>query len=131
MTSLLAAGHPDCLLPSFLPPSSPSQLLFQADHFSSAVSVSLSSQRTPRLSVHHRTAPPLSALGPCSLRAPAGLQILHSSTMRSLMDSSWMKFGPAGRDSLDWSPGPSALPSTDRLPVSLFKSNRCVGTIVY
>ncbi|XP_073337580.1 uncharacterized protein [Pagrus major] len=58
--------------------------------------------------------PPLSALGPCSPRAPAGLQILHSSTMRSLMDSSWMKFGPAGRDSLDWSPGPSALPSTDR-----------------
>ncbi|KAM3606060.1 uncharacterized protein V6R79_009985 [Siganus canaliculatus] len=34
--------------------------------------------------------------------------------MRSLMESSWMKFGPAGRDSLDWSPGPSALPSTDR-----------------
>ncbi|KAM6996913.1 uncharacterized protein LKV04_005698 [Tautogolabrus adspersus] len=34
--------------------------------------------------------------------------------MRSLLDSSWMKFGPAGRDSLDWSPGPSALPSTDR-----------------
>lgn len=36
------------------------------------------------------------------------------STMRSLMDSSWTKFGPAGRDSLDWSPGSSALPSTDR-----------------
>ncbi|KAF0027817.1 hypothetical protein F2P81_020558 [Scophthalmus maximus] len=34
--------------------------------------------------------------------------------MRSLLDSSWRKFGPAGRDSLDWSPGPSALPSTDR-----------------
>ncbi|XP_039639086.1 uncharacterized protein LOC120547632 isoform X1 [Perca fluviatilis] len=34
--------------------------------------------------------------------------------MRSLLESSWMKFGPAGRDSLDWSPGPSALPSTDR-----------------
>ncbi|KAL6102160.1 uncharacterized protein ACO6RY_17260 [Pungitius sinensis] len=31
--------------------------------------------------------------------------------MRSLLESSWMKFGPAGRDSLDWSPGPSALPS--------------------
>ncbi|KAM8859054.1 uncharacterized protein smim28 [Spinachia spinachia] len=30
--------------------------------------------------------------------------------MRSLLESSWMKFGPAGRDSLDWSPGPSALP---------------------
>ncbi|XP_069000116.1 uncharacterized protein [Embiotoca jacksoni] len=28
-----------------------------------------------------------------------------------------MKFGPAGRDSLDWSPGPSALPSTDRQAV--------------
>ncbi|XP_069565396.1 uncharacterized protein [Brachyistius frenatus] len=37
--------------------------------------------------------------------------------MRSLLDSSWMKFGPAGRDSLDWSPGPSALPSTDRQAV--------------
>ncbi|KAG7232794.1 hypothetical protein INR49_008092 [Caranx melampygus] len=34
--------------------------------------------------------------------------------MRFLLESSWMKFGPAGRDSLDWSPGPSALPSTDR-----------------
>ncbi|KAI3363507.1 hypothetical protein L3Q82_012107 [Scortum barcoo] len=46
--------------------------------------------------------------------APAGLGILHPFIMRSLLDSSWMKFGPAGRDSLDWSPGPSALPSTDR-----------------
>ncbi|KAM3862845.1 uncharacterized protein smim28 [Diretmus argenteus] len=34
--------------------------------------------------------------------------------MRSLLESSWMKFGPAGRDSLDWASGPSALPSTDR-----------------
>ncbi|XP_068184352.1 uncharacterized protein [Antennarius striatus] len=38
--------------------------------------------------------------------------------MRSLMESSWTKFGPAGRDSLDWSSGPSALPSTDRLQAS-------------
>ncbi|XP_078788609.1 uncharacterized protein LOC144984221 [Oryzias latipes] len=34
--------------------------------------------------------------------------------MRSLLESSWMRFGPAGRDSLDWSTLPSALPSTDR-----------------
>ncbi|KAM6915907.1 uncharacterized protein FYW49_009010 [Xenentodon cancila] len=34
--------------------------------------------------------------------------------MRSLLESSWMRFGPAGRDSLDWSTVPSALPSTDR-----------------
>ncbi|KAM4590947.1 uncharacterized protein smim28 [Odontesthes bonariensis] len=34
--------------------------------------------------------------------------------MRSLLESSWMKFGPAGRDSLDWSTVPTALPSTDR-----------------
>ncbi|KAL3050725.1 hypothetical protein OYC64_012700 [Pagothenia borchgrevinki] len=33
--------------------------------------------------------------------------------MRSLLDSSWNKYGPAGRDSLDWSPGPSGQPSTD------------------
>lgn len=33
--------------------------------------------------------------------------------MRTLLDSSWMKFGPAMRDSLDW-PEPSALPSTDK-----------------
>lgn len=38
----------------------------------------------------------------------------HCCTMRSLLESSWMKFGPAGRDALDWQPGPSALPSTDR-----------------
>ncbi|GLD69688.1 uncharacterized protein AKAME5_002100300 [Lates japonicus] len=58
--------------------------------------------------------PPLNALGPLWPLAPAGLYILHPSTMRSLLESSWMKFGPAGRDSLDWSSGPSALPSTDR-----------------
>ncbi|KAM4599539.1 uncharacterized protein V3H82_005581 [Fundulus diaphanus] len=34
--------------------------------------------------------------------------------MRSLLESSWMRFGPAGRDSLDWSTVPSPLPSTDR-----------------
>ncbi|XP_070398133.1 uncharacterized protein [Nothobranchius furzeri] len=34
--------------------------------------------------------------------------------MRSLLESSWMRFGPAGRDSLDWSIVPSALPSTDK-----------------
>ncbi|CAL1577225.1 unnamed protein product [Knipowitschia caucasica] len=32
--------------------------------------------------------------------------------MRSLLDSSW-QFGPAGRDSLEWT-GPSPLPSTDQ-----------------
>ncbi|XP_055745474.1 uncharacterized protein LOC129828465 [Salvelinus fontinalis] len=36
--------------------------------------------------------------------------------MRMLLDSGWMKFGPAGRDSLDWVPGsgPSPLPSLDK-----------------
>ncbi|XP_031694686.1 uncharacterized protein smim28 [Anarrhichthys ocellatus] len=33
--------------------------------------------------------------------------------MRFLLESSWMKFGPAGRDSLDYSPGPSSLPFTN------------------
>ncbi|KAM6956258.1 uncharacterized protein smim28 [Aplochiton taeniatus] len=37
--------------------------------------------------------------------------------MRSLLDSSWMKFGPAGRGSLEGAPGgPTPLPSTDRQP---------------
>ncbi|XP_035657033.1 uncharacterized protein LOC118402828 [Oncorhynchus keta] len=38
------------------------------------------------------------------------------SIMRMLLDSGWMKFGPAGRDSLDWVPGsgPSPLPSLDK-----------------
>ena len=35
--------------------------------------------------------------------------------MGVLLDSSW-KFGPAERDSLEWSPGPP--PPTERLPVS-------------
>ncbi|CAL8390785.1 unnamed protein product [Arctogadus glacialis] len=34
--------------------------------------------------------------------------------MGVLLDSSWMKFGPAERDSLEWSPGPP--PPTERLP---------------
>ncbi|XP_064806370.1 uncharacterized protein LOC135523543 [Oncorhynchus masou masou] len=36
--------------------------------------------------------------------------------MRMLLDSGWVKFGPAGRDSLDWVPGsgPSPLPSLDK-----------------
>lgn len=40
--------------PHFLPPSSPSQILFQADHFSSAISVPLSSLWTlsPRFSIY-------------------------------------------------------------------------------
>ncbi|XP_077437242.1 uncharacterized protein LOC144061063 [Vanacampus margaritifer] len=33
--------------------------------------------------------------------------------MRTLLDSSWTKFGPAGRDSLDWSSGTSADAQTD------------------
>ncbi|XP_041714930.1 uncharacterized protein LOC121547637 [Coregonus clupeaformis] len=38
------------------------------------------------------------------------------SIMRMLLDSGWMKFGPAGRGSLDWVPGsgPSPLPSLDK-----------------
>ncbi|XP_076598525.1 uncharacterized protein LOC143327848 [Chaetodon auriga] len=47
--------------------------------------------------------------------------------MRSLMESSWMKFGPAGRDSLDWSPGPSALPSTDRQASSQSSSEAIIS----
>ncbi|XP_054879699.1 uncharacterized protein LOC129354200 [Poeciliopsis prolifica] len=44
----------------------------------------------------------------------SGLWILLQPTMRSLLESSWLRFGPAGRDSLDWSTVPSPLPSTDR-----------------
>ncbi|KAE8280954.1 hypothetical protein D5F01_LYC21535 [Larimichthys crocea] len=59
--------------------------------------------------------------------------MLHLSTMRALMDSSWMKFGPAGRDSLDWSPGPSALPSTDRLTPDQSSGEAIISarTIIY
>ncbi|KAK2824664.1 hypothetical protein Q5P01_021839 [Channa striata] len=63
--------------------------------------------------------------------APAGLQILHLFTMRALLESSWMKFGPAGRDSLDWSPGPSALPSTDRQGQSSGEAIINAGSITY
>ncbi|KAM7385213.1 hypothetical protein PAMP_001307 [Pampus punctatissimus] len=54
--------------------------------------------------------------------------------MRSLLESSWMKFGPAGRDSLDWSPGPSALPSTDRQAPGHQSSGEAIisaGSIAY
>ncbi|CAK6983912.1 hypothetical protein F2P81_020558 [Scomber scombrus] len=53
--------------------------------------------------------------------------------MRSLLDSSWMKFGPAGRDSLDWSPGPSALPSTDRQATAHQSSGEAIstGSVIY
>lgn len=102
------------------PPSSPPQSLFHAEHFCGQCPSELSAVAARPLRPRQ---PPLSALGPCGppwLRL--GLLILHPSTMRSLLESSWMKFGPAGRDSLDWSPGSSALPSTDRQAVSL---SRC------
>ncbi|KAF3707888.1 hypothetical protein EXN66_Car001061 [Channa argus] len=51
--------------------------------------------------------------------------------MRSLLESSWMKFGPAGRDSLDWSPGPSAFPSTDRQGQSSGEAMINAGSITY
>lgn len=111
---LFSWTHTDCRLPSFLPPPPPLLSLFQADLIWSALSVPLSfvadsSSLRPLYLLGVLSAPPEAPLG------PAGLQILHPpSAMRSLMESSWMKFGPAGRDSLDWSPGPSALPSTDR-----------------
>ncbi|KAM9365002.1 uncharacterized protein smim28 [Pholidichthys leucotaenia] len=53
--------------------------------------------------------------------------------MRSLLESSWIKFGPAGRDSLDWSSGPSALPSTDRQPPNQSFSEALIsgGSVTY
>ncbi|MEQ2310596.1 hypothetical protein AMECASPLE_010659 [Ameca splendens] len=47
-------------------------------------------------------------------RKLARVWIFLQSNMRSLLESSWMRFGPAGRDALDWSTVPSPLPSTDR-----------------
>lgn len=103
---------------SAVPPSSPSQIYFKADHFSGAVGANpLSRQQSRRLVSFTHSCQCSRPLRPLAL---AGLRILNLSTMRSLLESSWRKFGPAGRDSLDWSSGPSALPSTDRqAPVSL------------
>ena len=44
-----------------------------------------------------------------------GVALVSGGVMGVLLDSSW-KFGPAERDSLEWSPGPP--PPTERLPVS-------------
>ena len=49
--------------------------------------------------------------------------------MGVLLDSSWMKFGPAERDSLEWSPGPP--PPTERLPVSTAPYNRPTALILF
>ncbi|XP_063731612.1 uncharacterized protein LOC134859194 [Eleginops maclovinus] len=53
-------------------------------------------------------------------------------TMRSLLDSSWDKYGPAGRDSLDWSPGPSGQPSSDgQAPDQSSGEAMSAGSITY
>ncbi|CAL8297947.1 unnamed protein product [Merluccius merluccius] len=49
--------------------------------------------------------------------------------MGVILDSSWMKFGPAERDSLEWSPGPPALLSTDRLPEQNSPGESRLGTL--
>ncbi|KAA8583464.1 hypothetical protein FQN60_014672, partial [Etheostoma spectabile] len=116
--------------PLFPLPPSPFQSSFQADLFSSAAGVPLRSQPTVHLvsrSTVQSIPPELSR--PLQPVAPAGLHVLHPSTMRFLLESSWMKFGPAGRDSLDWSPGPSALPSTDRQAPSI-QSHRHSGEAI-
>ncbi|XP_027862884.1 uncharacterized protein smim28 [Xiphophorus couchianus] len=95
--------------PHFSPPTH--HFLFQPDHFGATLSETISCEQT---------APPLRLFAPPLLSVclwplvSAGLWILLQPTMRSLLESSWMRFGPAGRDSLDWSTVPSPLPSTDR-----------------
>ncbi|KAM8851757.1 uncharacterized protein ACB058_010890 [Synchiropus picturatus] len=49
-------------------------------------------------------------------------------TMRTLLESSWIKFGPAGREDLDWSPGPSAMPSTNQLTTGQHSSDDGIFT---